>query len=173
MMKKDVDHRRFLHNMSCRSRTEVHSKAFEGKMIPEQIKGTDIYISLQFKLRKNIRNWLEKENGDIFKIYLALFCLGIDRRLGEYRRFIKGRTHHEKRLIGLLSKTPSSVEHLPNVGVVLPACPENAAKMALPFPTLLFILSHTNETLYIKNKSPLLGCISLRRRLNIRFYNMT
>ena len=161
-----------LNNMSCRSRTTVNSDPLPRSLLPEMIKGIEIRVTLE-RPACHMHYMLKKDpKYNDHSIFHALYILGSNREQKDYEELISRTKKPDMELLDLLNEPPETLKWLPEIGVVAPEHKGPVSNMIIDTRSAMYLLSHTNDTLFIKNKSPILKGIAPGRRVIIRHYQL-
>ncbi|MEJ2727361.1 MAG: hypothetical protein P8185_02430 [Deltaproteobacteria bacterium] len=163
----------FIQNMSCRPRTTVHSKGLTLSKIPEGLKGENFIIDFRDFVPVSLTRYAQHNPGMSVPIFNALLTFGTyHRHLSKYERFMRSGAAHEQSLMKWVLRAPEEVAGLPGVGFIRrqDVCEyRGGARTIKSLHAALFIMARANRAVYIRDKSPLLSLISIKRRLEIVF----
>ena len=159
-----------LDNMSCRPRTTVNSDPIPSLLRPDRISGKEV----SFALEREACHWhymLKKTPGFTDqKIFHALYVLGTDKNKGDYEDFINRTKRPGEKLLELLKDPPEMLKWVPDIGVVVPEHKNADSHLIENVRQAMYFLSHTNDNLFIRNKSPIMSGIAPGRKIIIRYY---
>jgi|TARA_B100000315_G_C14535425_1_gene568226 hypothetical protein len=158
-----------IQNMSCRPRTTVNSRGMDKKILPSNLTGTVTNISLN-----NFHNdpRIIKDEDPVPLIY-AMIQLGVDKEYLDYREFIKGCEDSHKKLLILIEKPSREVIKygLPSIGLAYQFTDKSWRDFGKKpsILTAVFIMARCGDSVFIRDKNPLLSRLSFNRETAVMF----
>jgi hypothetical protein len=158
-----------IQNMSCRARTTVNSRGMDKKILPPNLTGSVTNLSLNNFHRDKIIT----ETDDPIPLIYAMLKLGVDKKYLDYMEFIEGCEDIHAKLLSLINEPPREIQNcnLPAVGVVFQFRDKSFRKFGEK-PSLLaavYMMSRCGESVFIRDKNPLLSRLSFSREIAVMF----
>ncbi len=158
-----------IQNMSCRARTTVNSRGMNNKILPPNLTGSVTNLSLNNFHRDKIIT----ETDDPIPLIYAMLMLGENKKATTYKKFIESCEDYNTKLLSLINKPSREIQNcnLPAVGVVFQFRDKSFRKFGEK-PSLLaavYMMSRCGESVFIRDKNPLLSRLSFNRETAVMF----